>query len=411
MRKFPVLAATLACLLAVSQQLAQARETFIPKPDPWQGDGRTSGFYAWGEPIPTTPGKMLRSEMLSPVLGLANAGSQFRVLYSSTDGIDGKTPVAVSGLVFLPNGVPPDGGWPVLAWAHETAGMADICAPSWTGYSTRISAFLNAWLARGYAIVATDYQGLGTPGPHPYMAVRPGAYGVLDSIRAATRSFALNPAKLILAGFSQGAGAVFTAAALQGPYAPDLHILGTIMTGVSYTTSATAPTMRAETAALASYTLMYPLYLGLVAQQSNPALKAADLFSEQAMPLFDMTRRACTWQMVLEVLTSGLTRSESVKPGYDAALAAIMKLLEYPSLALPTPVFIGIGELDNDSPSRLQIDLAKNACAAGTTVEAHLYAGMTHDAAVARSLPDALRFADDLLTGKTVTPVCAPESE
>ena len=57
--------------------------------------------------------------------------------------------------------------------------MADICAPSWVGYSTRVEAFLNAWLARGFAIAATDYQGLGTPGPHPYMAVRPGAYGVL----------------------------------------------------------------------------------------------------------------------------------------------------------------------------------------------------------------------------------------
>jgi hypothetical protein len=44
-------------------------------------------------------------------------------------------------------------------------------------------------------------------------------------------------------------------------------------------------------------------------------------------------------------------------------------------------------------------------------VEAHLYAGGTHDAAVALSLPAALRFADKLLAGEAITPVCAPEDE
>src|SRR4051794_3656476 len=31
----------------------------------------------------------------------------------------------------IPKGDPPSGGWPVMAWAHGTTGMADICAPSW----------------------------------------------------------------------------------------------------------------------------------------------------------------------------------------------------------------------------------------------------------------------------------------
>src|SRR6185437_12289185 len=147
-------------------------------PDLMQGDGRVSAFYAWDAAIPE-PGRLLRQEKLEPTLGLEKAGAQYRILYSSTDGIDGKSPAVVSGLLFLPLGEPPAGGWPLLAWGHETAGMADICAPSWVGYSPRIEAFLNAWLARGMAVVATDYQGLGTVGPHPYMVVRPGAYGVL----------------------------------------------------------------------------------------------------------------------------------------------------------------------------------------------------------------------------------------
>jgi hypothetical protein len=169
-------------LLAV--MLCAAAGRAAPRaPDVMQGDGRVSAFYGWDAPIPE-PGQLLRQEKLEPTLGLAKAGAQYRILYSSTDGIDGKSPVTVSGLLFLPPGEPPAGGWPLLAWGHETAGMADICAPSWVGYSPRIEAFLNASLARGIAVVATDYQGLGTIGPHPYMVVRPGAYGVLDSVRA-----------------------------------------------------------------------------------------------------------------------------------------------------------------------------------------------------------------------------------
>ena len=58
-----------------------------------------------------------------------------------------------------------------------------------TGPDERDAAYLNAWLQQGYAIVATDYQGLGTPGPHPYLAVRPEAYSVLDSARAVLAAF------------------------------------------------------------------------------------------------------------------------------------------------------------------------------------------------------------------------------
>jgi hypothetical protein len=72
---------------------------------------------------------------------------------------------------------------------------------------------------------------------------------------------------------------------------------------------------------------------------------------------------------------------------------------------------MGIGELDNDAAARLQLALAKNACAAGTIVEAHAYTGGTHDATVALSLPAALRFADKVLAGEAITPVCAPEDE
>ncbi|HLZ02489.1 MAG TPA: lipase family protein [Bradyrhizobium sp.] len=407
-RRILVTLGTFLTTILLSTLPARAGQNGMP--DALQGDGRVSRFYRWEGTIPR-PGKLLRQEKVEPTLGLANAGTQLRILYSSIDGIDGKSPIVVSGLLFLPHGKPPAGGWPLMAWAHETAGMADICAPSWAGYSTSIEGFLNTWLAHGIAIVATDYQGLGTLGPHPYLAVRPGAYGVLDSVRAVQQSFPVIGKKVLLAGYSQGAQAAFGAAALQSSYAPKLDLRGVIATGTPYMTPETAPAMRADTAAQVSYLLVYPLYLGLMAQQSDPTLKASDMFSEKAMPLFEMTRRACVWQLVLEALSSHLTRAESVKPGFERALLANIHLLEYPSLKLSAPLFMGIGELDQDAPASLQLALTKKACNAGTTIEAHLYAGAPHNEAVTRLLPQAIRFADAVLAGKTVTPVCSPEAE
>jgi hypothetical protein len=49
-----------------------------------------------------------------------------RILYHSrsASGQD----VAASGVVLLPAGHPPVGGWPVIAWAHDTSGVARISA-------------------------------------------------------------------------------------------------------------------------------------------------------------------------------------------------------------------------------------------------------------------------------------------
>ena len=44
-------------------------------------------------------------------------------------GINGKETQATA-LVFTPEGTPPAKGWPIVAWAHGTTGVADQCAPS-----------------------------------------------------------------------------------------------------------------------------------------------------------------------------------------------------------------------------------------------------------------------------------------
>src|SRR3954467_6050403 len=91
----------------------------------------------------------------------------------------------------------------------------------------------SSWLKAGFAVVATDYQGLGTPGGHPYLATKPEGYSVLDSVRAVRDRNGLGD-RALLVGQSQGAGAAFATAAVAASYAPDVKLIGTVATGLPY---------------------------------------------------------------------------------------------------------------------------------------------------------------------------------
>ncbi len=403
MRGIACLTATLA-LVAGLAQAAQA-----PPPDPLQGDGRTSAFYTWTDQIPATPGRLLRQETLELTLGLANAGAQFRILYTSTNGVDGKTPVAVSGAFYVPKGTPPAGGWPLIAWAHGTTGVADICAPSWAARSYRDVSYLNTWLEQGYAIVATDYQGLGTPGPHPYLAVRPEAYDVLDSIRAVLHGFPNVADRIVIVGQSQGGGAAFATAGIAPAYAPELGIRGTVATGVPYFKSADELPTRDPNRP--DPTIGYSLYVGLLAQQVNPSLAPTEMFSPAALPVFELARTTCVGPLEADVVGAGLMHGNTFRPGFRAAVAPLLPTFSYTTLKLPQPVFIGTGEEDRDVAPSTQLALVKDACAAGSVVEAHLYAGLSHSPTVNASLKNSLPFVRKVLAGERIDPVCEPKAE
>ena len=57
----------------------------------------------------------------------------------------------------------------MIAWAHRTTGVIQACAPSRRAQLIVEIPGLADMLARGYVVAATDYPGLGTPGPHPYL--------------------------------------------------------------------------------------------------------------------------------------------------------------------------------------------------------------------------------------------------
>ena len=153
----------------------------------------------------------------------AIAGRRSRLLLYRSTGPDGKAN-AVSGSLALPKGKAPKGGWPVITYAHGTTGSADTCAPT-RGYdaNTLVSyayPLLKRWLKAGYAVVRTDYEGLGTPGVHAYLGGPTEGYSVLDAVRAARTLEPRLSRRFVIAGHSQGGHAALFAASLAPSWTP-----------------------------------------------------------------------------------------------------------------------------------------------------------------------------------------------
>lgn len=181
------------------------------------------GFYqAAASEIAGPVGSLIRKE---PRRGAPAGATAYKILYRSTKP-DG-TPIAVSGVVIIPAKQAPAGGWPIVAWAHPTTGIVPHCAPSLALFLFQQIAGSRRLLERGYAIAATDYPGLGTPGPHPYLVGESEARAVIDSVRAA-RSFPglENSTRYAVWGHSQGGQAALFTGMIAKSYAPELQLVG-----------------------------------------------------------------------------------------------------------------------------------------------------------------------------------------
>ncbi|WP_020499487.1 lipase family protein [Sciscionella marina] len=200
-----------------------------------QGD-----FYTPPDPVPAGHnGDLLRSE---PMNTLPPSGAKTtRLMYHSTDAA-GK-PIAVTGTYFAPKAPwKGKGERPLVDLAVGTIGQGDQCAPSKL-FEKGISLdgpggpiveyewlMVGAMLAKGYAVVVTDYEGLGTPGTHTYVNRADEAHAVLDAARAVQRLPESGIGKdnpIGMWGYSQGGGAVAAAAESAREYAPELAIKGT----------------------------------------------------------------------------------------------------------------------------------------------------------------------------------------
>lgn len=166
-----------------------------------------------------------------PVNNIANPVVATPVAYTETDltavadesvvmtykmlGINNNETQATA-LVFIPKGTPPAKGWPIVAWAHGTTGVADQCAPSRNELNPDIKDMIARFLQAGYMVVAPDYEGLGEPSGtelHPFLNLKSEAYSITDAVVAAKKYLGSEASNQWMAvGHSQGGQAALGAA-------------------------------------------------------------------------------------------------------------------------------------------------------------------------------------------------------
>ena len=166
------------------------------------------------------PGSLVKADAL---LGAPFAARAWRIMYRTTD-VHGD-PAVATGVLVAPLTPAPSRGRTVVSWGHPTTGAARDCAPSY-GFDPFVGIEgLRFLLDRGYAVVATDYVGMGTAGPDSYLVGVTGGNAVLDAVRAARAiTDARASERVVLWGHSQGGQAVLFAAQQAADYAPELDI-------------------------------------------------------------------------------------------------------------------------------------------------------------------------------------------
>lgn len=368
---------------------------------PEAGDREMSPFYRWSSSIPGVPGTLLKKEPLPIQDTMDAAGKALRLLHTSTDVRWRSGQVPVSGTLFLPKGRPPEGGWPLLAWGHGTLGIADVCAPSWTGFRARDAMYMNRWLNAGFAVVATDYQGLGGPGPHPYLYWQAEGRSILDSARAALAvREGLVSNQVLLAGQSQGAGAALGAAILSDSYAPDIHVLGVVSTGINSTFPAGPVSLPVRN----SPNMFLSFASGGL---KDDGARIEEIISDKGRQVLDMARRACTGEVgklahelgireLAQVLTVSLEELQGMR----------IPVTDMPMASMNTPILIGTGLADATIVPMRQFAAVSALCAAGNKVTWHRYEGLGHDGAMHGSFDASLAFARALLAGGDVGSNC-----
>lgn len=372
---------------------------------PLAGDSVLSPFYAVPASLPSRPGVMLRAEPIPAQPELTAAGRQERIFYTSTDARWKSGVIPVSGTLYLPKGQAPAGGWPLLAWAHGTLGVADVCAPSWAGHKPRDATYINRWLQEGFAVVATDYQGLGGPGPHPYLFWEAEGRSVLDAVRAA---LAANPGtianQLVISGQSQGSASSIGASRIAPTYAPELQLRATIATGV-LPEFPDGPIKRPDLLGAIGTTRYTMLRLvGGSLRDGGPS--ADELVTEKARPILAMARETCGDGIRAYEQQHGIDTSNAFNVAPARLTAAMLPATEMSMVRMPAPLFLGTGLADRTIPPQHQHAAAAALCAAGNPLVWKTYPGITHNGGVNAAFDDEVVFVRSAVSGRPMPGNC-----
>ncbi|WP_280370159.1 lipase family protein [Nocardia wallacei] len=318
---------------------------------------------------------------------VAGASRGWFVSYRTNDEHD--RPAVSNGQIYLPQGIPPADGWPVVSWGYGTAGVGDGCAAS-----QRLRAdqpptlavalswpMISGFLASGYAVVATDYIGLGSEGSHHYLSAKAEAHAITDIVRAARTVSEAVSRDWLSAGHSQGGQGALMANRLADDYAPELNLHGTVAfapeSNAEHVLGALGPTVPDPGGRLDSMSslLTYILY-GL--RSSRPDLDVDSYLTSYGRETVDTAESLCSSEL-REKLTRTGPDTLLAKPLPGSALAsALTDYMQIPSSGWTHSVWIAHGTADTVVPMALSVALFAQLRAGGSDVALVPFPGNGH---------------------------------
>lgn len=287
-------------------------------------------------------------------------------------------------------------GFPLVGLAHGTTGLVPECGMSQAPFTAGTTGF-EYWeflgrqiVANGWAVVVTDYEGMGAPGTPTYLLRKQG-YDVLDSLRAATRfrPQTVDDTNIGIIGHSEGAYAALAAGDMWTAYAPDVMLRGVVSIapgGVPPLPYAINALSQSSGATGAGPRNGYVTYLSTSWSATYPELLPSDAFlTEQGAQVIPEAANLCQGEVVQTLTEPFTTYFRADLPKEIVTVAAENAPITRRSA---TPTLILQGQKDTGIVPQITRGFANLMCFYGSTVDYRQFATDTHRSSVFTSVPD-----------------------
>lgn len=262
-------------------------------------------FYDTPAPWPRLPaGSLIRSEQFDGYT-LPPGILAIRFLYHSQS--DTGEDVPASGVVLIPEGNAPPHGWPVIAWAHRFQGIARECAPSLQENLSEGSYFA-MYAKLGYAVVATDYAGLGTNGRAGYLNLRANSLDVIYGVSASRRAAPQVGTGWIAVGEGDGGLVAASVAEMEGDTGTP-GFLGSVAIGGLFDPKDMIQRLQQQEKDAGS-----AIYLAYGIKSEAPEFDVTGILTDQGLKLFGDAAKSCEQPDGLWASTT----AQLLKPGWES---------------------------------------------------------------------------------------------
>ncbi len=384
----------LVALVAPGEALAQIEAVTPAKNGRLRRGLPLTSFYETPTPLtPSKPGELIRAVPFDEY-DLPFEVAAVRILYHSRSA-RGEN-VAASGVVLIPDREPPAGGWPVIAWAHPFSGVARRCAPSLMK-NLRSGPFLSMYANLGFAVVATDYAGLGTDFRNAFVDIPSNAMDVIFSVQAARAAVPQIGPKWLAMGDSEGGLAALGVAEAESEirdpnYLGSVAISGVADLGDLYKFFPHGP----------SQEMLASLAYGI--KTVYPQFKVNDVLTVKALALYHQIQYSCTAEHTGAQMAAG----EMLKPDWESD-GLVKQFFSRNSLGQKPargPLLVISGESDPAMLTTMTAHVVADMCKQGDRVQFYTYPGLDSGGVIGGSVTDQVAWIRARFGGRAAPSNC-----